>query len=440
MSKIIFFAQPTMGHTNAMLSIAVRLKELGHDVSFVVPTVERVPKKVIDRFPEFVKTALSVPEKVKVNEINYISIDMPNKLCFKYMLLPLAKGFTETQYAMNVFSDCLYKYSKLIEDIVLKEKPDVIVNDFFFLPPYIVAEKYTIPCITIYHSGLPFSGDGIPPFGSGLDINGQWGWKGKLYHNLSRNTNKLVTKRYVKACKRMGISDIREVDWSKPYSKWLNLLLTVKEVEAPRELNNSTIFVGPCVSCKRVDLIEKFPFEVLRDDVSKIYVSLGTVFNNKPEVFKKILNGIEKENFQVIVSAGGSYDKLMKCGFGDNILIFKRVPQLEILKKVDLVISHGGNNTINETLAAGKPIVVIPIGGEQGDNASKIEYLKVAKKINISNFSSNEVLEKVKSILDNPIYKENADRIREIISKTDGVNTSVELINWVAENGKTILI
>lgn len=237
----------------------------------------------------------------------------------------------------------------------------------------------------------------------------------------------------------MGISNIRDIDLFKPYSQWLNLLLTVKEIEAPRELNNdNTIFVGPCFSSKRIDSRDKFPFELLRSDVPKIYLSLGTVFNNKPEIFKKILYGLEKENLQIIVSAGGAYEKLMKYSFGDNVLIFRSVPQLEILKKVDLVISHGGNNTINETLATGKPIIVMPIGGEQGDNASKVEYLNVGNRINISNFSSKDVLEKVKIIFSDSTLKENADRIREILSKTDAVNTSAELISWIAENQKPI--
>jgi UDP:flavonoid glycosyltransferase YjiC (YdhE family) len=89
-------------------------------------------------------------------------------------------------------------------------------------------------------------------------------------------------------------------------------------------------------------------------------------------------------------------------------------------------------------LAAGKPIIAMPIGGEQGDNASKIEYLKVGKRINVWNFSMKEILEKVKMILNEPIYKENAEKIRKILNKMDGVNNSVELINWVAENKKTI--
>lgn len=194
MSKIIFFTQPTMGHTNAMLTIAVKLKEIGHDILFVVPTAEGISKKIIEKLPDFAKTSLSISEKVKANGINYVSIDIPKKVGLKFMLLPLLKGFVETEYAINMFSDCLYEYSKVIEEIVLKEKPNAIVNDFFFMAPYIVAEKYDIPSITVYHSGLPFSGDGVPPFGSGLAINGRWGWKGKLYYILSRNSKKLLTQ------------------------------------------------------------------------------------------------------------------------------------------------------------------------------------------------------------------------------------------------------
>ena len=354
-------------------------------------------------------------------------------------MVTLKQDFEETYYAINVFSDCLYEYSKVIEKIVLEEKADALVNDFFFIAPYIISEKYNIPCIPIFHSGLPFSGDKIPPFGSGLPIGGEWGEEARLYNELSEKNKKLVIKRYKDTCKKMGVSNIKDFDLYKPYSRWLNLILTSKEIEAPRKINEkNTIFVGPCFSAKRKDVNDGFPYELINSDVKKVYVSLGTVFNNKPEIFKKILQGFEKENFQVIVSAGGAYSKLKKYNFNKKILIFKSVPQLEILKRVDIVISHGGNNTINETLAAGKPIIVMPIGGEQGDNASKIEYLNVGKRINIKNFTSDEVLEKVQAVLNEETYIQNANRIKEILNKTNCVDTSSKLIEWVAENKKPI--
>lgn len=117
-----------------------------------------------------------------------------------------------------------------------------------------------------------------------------------------------------------------------------------------------------------------FPFDRLRPDLYKVYVSLGTVFNNKPAVFRKIMQGLDRPEFQVIVSAGGAYPQLNRAARPANVLLFPSVPQVDLLPRVDLVIGHGGNNSTNETLAAGKPLLVLPVGGEQGDNASRVQY------------------------------------------------------------------
>lgn len=433
MSKILFFSQPTIGHTNAMLTIAAQLKENGHDVSFGVPTIMNIKDETYGRLPEIVKTALSIPQKIKAQGIECLKIEVPLKIIVKSGILPLTKGFIETEYAKDVFSDCILEYARIIEKIVIEKIPDVIVSDFSFLAPYIVSEKYDIPCVTVYHSGLPFKGKGIPPFGSGLPIGGDWGMKGKFYEAISSMGGRLIKNRYKKACHVIGNKECTEIDLSIPYSKWLNLILTIEQIEAPRILNNdNTVFVGPCFSAKRIDTHEEFPFDLIDNKIKKIYVSLGTVFNDKPEVFRKIILGLENEEFQVIVSAGGAFDKLQQFQFKSNVLIFKRVPQLEILKKVDLVISHGGNNTINETLAAGKPIIVMPVGGEQGDNASKIEYLNVGKRVKISKFTSNEIGEKVKDIFANGKFAINAYNVGKILNNYDGVKQSAQLIECIA--------
>lgn len=109
-------------------------------------------------------------------------------------------------------------------------------------------------------------------------------------------------------------------------------------------------------------------------DKFKIYVSLGTVFNNKPEVFRTIMRALDVPDYQVIISAGGAYRKLHKSAIPENAIVYRNVPQISLLKKIDLFISHGGNNSINEALSSGKPIIVMPVGGEQADNANRIVY------------------------------------------------------------------
>lgn len=435
MAKAIFFSQPTMGHTNAMLTIACKLKEEGHEVLFGVPSIGDLFKKHNDKLPEIIKTSMNIPKKIQANSIQYLKFKAPTKVVLKSALLPLTSGFIETQYAINVFTDGLYEYATTIEEIVLREKPDVLVTDFTFIPPYLVGEKNNIPCILIYHSGLPFGGAGVPPLGTGLPIEEQWGRKGEIYSRIMEITNRILNRRVVKVSYKMGLTNPPIIDLKTPYSRWANILLTAKEIEAPRMINSDcTFFVGPCFALSRNDVNTKFEYDWLNTNVKKIYVSLGTVFNNKPNVFKKILEGISKSNYQIIVSAGGAYNELIKEDFRENVMIYKSVPQLEVLRCVDLVISHGGNNTINETLMAGKPILVMPVGGEQADNASKIEYLQVGKRVDISNFTGDEIVEKVDSLLSESQYDINVKKVSEILNNTDGVGTSAKLIAWVADN------
>jgi hypothetical protein len=91
-----------MGHTNAMLTIAVKLKELGHDVSFGVPTIEIESPIDIGKMPNIIKTSLSIPEKIKANGINFVIVKIPKKIALKAMLLPLTKGFIETEFAKDI--------------------------------------------------------------------------------------------------------------------------------------------------------------------------------------------------------------------------------------------------------------------------------------------------------------------------------------------------
>jgi len=65
---------------------------------------------------------------------------------------------------------------------------------------------------------------------------------------------------------------------------------------------------------------------------------------------------------QVVASAGGSYERLASGPLPANVLLFRRVPQVELLPRVDRVIGNGGNNSTNETQAAGRPLLRHPPG------------------------------------------------------------------------------
>jgi len=426
MSKLLFLIQPTVGHLNTLLSIATQMKDDGHDVRFLVPVVQGIRTNI-----QILDTGLAIPNRIKRNGLICELMPPHLSLIWNAIGLPYKSGHNEVIHAFNMFSEGLEHYTHHILKLIETYRPDVLVTDFAFPATSIAADITKMPYVVIYHSGLPFRGKGIPPFGSGLPIGSDHKPFAKDYIEKENQLLNSFDRRINKARQTFGLPPTEPDILRRPYSHWLNIITSADCMEAPREnLTQNTLFVGTCFG-KRVE-IDEFSFDQLRPDKFKIYVSLGTVFNNKPDVFLKIMHALDTPDYQVIVSAGGTYQTLQKSVIPQNATLFKSVPQVGLLPKIDLFISHGGNNSTNEALSSGKPIIVMPIGGEQADNASRVVYLGVGKRVDIANFREKQLLDVVEEIRKTPTFQERALTIMNSLKSTQGVVTASRCIAWVA--------
>ena len=94
-------------------------------------------------------------------------------------------------------------------------------------------------------------------------------------------------------------------------------------------------------------------------------------------VFHKIAEACEELNAQLVISLGGAIDSNCFHELPGNPLVLNYVPQLELLKKVTLTITHGGMNTVLECLSNGVPMVVIPIANDQPGIASRVVWRRM---------------------------------------------------------------
>ena len=97
------------------------------------------------------------------------------------------------------------------------------------------------------------------------------------------------------------------------------------------------------------------------------------------------------------------------------------------------VVSHGGNNTVNETLAAGKPLLVMPVGGEQADNATRVEWLGAGLRAEHGRHGPDEIGELVARLVEEPGFRQRAEELAEELSRTRGVETCARLLERLAE-------
>jgi MGT family glycosyltransferase len=350
--RVLLAAHPTVGHTNALITIGRRLLARGADVRFALPALPRPPF----RAPEIVETATRLPDTIAAAGLRVVRLRPAYRSLAYAVVLPLSRGATELRLAARLFSSGAAHYTRALEAELDVDGADVVVADYLFFPAWLAAERRGLPFVALYHSALPFPHDGRPAF---ANADG-------LVRTLDRRLGD------VRAALGLPPAPARLLE--RPYSPHLNILATAPALEGrDDDLGPHTHYVGPCTD-GRVEPTGDFPFARLRADAFKVYVSLGTVFNGSPSHFLALIRGIAGPGVQVVVSAGASYEALKDLA-SDDILVFRRVPQLAVLRAVDAVVTHGGNNTVNESLAAGRPLLVLPIGGEQEANARRVEAI-----------------------------------------------------------------
>ena len=101
-----------------------------------------------------------------------------------------------------------------------------------------------------------------------------------------------------------------------------------------------------------------------------VYLSLGSLGSADVGLMKTLIATLADSPFRVIVSKGPQHAEL---DLADNMTGAEFLPQASILPQVDLVITHGGNNTVTESLYYGKPMVLLPLFWDQYDNAQRID-------------------------------------------------------------------
>ena len=137
---------------------------------------------------------------------------------------------------------------------------------------------------------------------------------------------------------------------------------------------STTAGPGWTPACARPTSDYALPAEVADrpDDSALIYLSLGSLGGADVELMQRLVDVLGTTRHRFIVSKGPQADQIT---LPDNMVGAQMLPQTKVIPQVDLVISHGGNNTMTETLHFGKPLIVLPLFWDQYENAQRIDEL-----------------------------------------------------------------
>ena len=166
------------------------------------------------------------------------------------------------------------------------------------------------------------------------------------------------------------------------------------------------LFIGPSSAPRGESL--PFPWEQVNHPVL-VYVSMGTLFNKDTAFYRNCYEAFRGEDYQVILSAGESVFPGER-GRAPNFIVQAHVPQIEVLQRATVFVTHGGMNSVNESLSHGVPMLVIPQMGEQMIIGRRVEELGAGLYIEKTEVTADKLREGVRRLLTDRHFREQAAR------------------------------
>ncbi len=414
------------GHINTIFPLAKELQKRGHHITVInIPYAETLASATGFDFQVFGEAEWS-------NEIRTQS----------YAKLAQLSGKEALNFTFGTLKKKTANALRDVPQIIKEVGIEALIVDQTSFEGGTIAEYLNIPFITLC-SALPFNQEiNIPPFAVSWGYNRAW-WA-KLRNQLGYSQiNRLFkpTWEIVSEYRRQwnlpaysDISDINEYD-----SKVAIISQQPVEFEFPRQkLPTHFHFTGPfhdSTGRKAVD----FPFEKLNDK-PLIYASMGTLQNRLKYVFSYIAEACTGLDAQLIISLGGALEPEAIGNLPGNPLVVKYAPQLELLQKASLTITHSGLNTTLESLNNGVPMVAIPVTNDQPGVAARTAWSGAGEVIPLKKLNVSKLRESIKRVLTEEYYKQNALKLQTAIRNAGGVKSAADIIEKAVTTREPVLV
>lgn len=412
--KIGFASLPLSGHLNPMTALARKLQSRGNDVVFfgipdVGPTIS-VAKLTFVPFGDDVYPVGSLVEA----------------------LVPLSKlhGLEALEYTCNNITTALTRVAlERLPQKLAEEGIEAMVIDRGHRFLELVPINLTMPYVHIWPF-LHLDGSGTtPPFFFSWPHETTPKAHEKNIEGLKEIIGffapiQAVAKAYAE---KIGL----HIDWSDPsatISKLAVITQTPKEFDFPGiPWPHQFHYAGPFHD-DNGRALAAFSWERLTDK-PLIYASLGTLVNGLDLVYKAILGAVRKlPDVQIVLSIGKNVDPSELEPIPSNAIVVHTAPQIELLKRATLCVTHAGLNTALECLAQGVPMVAIPNAYDQPGVAARIAYHGVGEFLDLENVTAERLMELIQTVLRNPSYANHARYFKEVIAKTRGLDVAADVI------------
>jgi len=272
---------------------------------------------------------------------------------------------------------------------------------------------------------LEMRGPDIPPTFSGLPTDDRSEWD--AFRAEFDRTHRPMWQAYDEWVRSTGAEALGDLEFIHE-SDVLNLYTYPEVIDYTdrRPLSAAWHRLDSCV--RATDAPFDVPLE-LEGDGALIYLSLGSLGSADVELMQRLVDVLSRTPHRYIVSKGPLHDTY---DLPSNMWGAQQVPQTTVLPHVDLVITHGGNNTTTESFHFGKPMVLLPLFWDQYDNAQRVDETGYGVRLATYAFEDDELIGAVDRLLDDEALHTRMAANAAVIRSRDGTTRAADLIEAVA--------
>ena len=412
------------GPTNNCIGIGNILRERGHTVIFAAEASWEGRLEPLGFVEDLVHLSAPAeadpaapPEAAGQFWIDFIKQTAP---VFRLPTIEQITGFIQPTW-QALIDGGTYCHDQLTE-ILGRQRPDVVIQDNVSAFPALVTAG--VPFVkSVSCQPLEMKGPDVPPTFSGLpsDDRSQWADYRAEYERAHRAMWNAFNE-WMQSCGAPALPDLEFV-----HDGDLNLYLypEVADYTDRRPLDGSWHRLDSSV--RATDAPFEIPPALHTDDPRSklVYLSLGSLGSADVDLMKRLVAVLGRTSHRYIVSKGPLADEYE---LPSNMWGVAQVPQTNVLPLVDLVITHGGNNTTTEAFHFGKPMIVMPLFWDQYDNAQRVHELGFGQRLDTYGFADEELIGAVDRLLGDELLHRRMATNAEVIRSRRGTLIAADLI------------
>ena len=417
---ILFWPESAYGPTNNCIGIANILASRGYKVIFAAESSWKGRLKTLGFTEALVDLSAGNADEQSTGQFWKDFIQNTTPEFRKPTIEQLASFIMPTWQAL--IDGAMYCESRL-KEIITQYKPDIIIEDNVVCFPATVTAG--VPFVRIVSCNpLEMKGMEIAPTFSGLpDIDSsQWAAFRSEYNRTHRHMWEKFNN-WVQSQHAPALPDLEFIHTSKD----LNLYVYPTELDYTdkRPLGTHWHRIDSCV--RSTDQAFKIP-EVVKNrptNSALIYLSLGSLGSTDIELMTRLVSILSKTKHYYLVSKGPQADKYK---LAENMWGAEFLPQINVIPFVDLVITHGGNNTVTEAVHFGKPMIVLPLFWDQYDNAQRVHEKGHGKRLATYHFTDSELTSAIDELLSNTALRNHLAKIGKNVRSRNGIQEAANKI------------